>query len=72
MFSATARTGIAICPETAACVGALETLSADGWIGPNERVVIFNTGALQKYPEAMACDVPTIDPGGTVDYACLL
>ncbi len=71
MFSATARTGISICPETAACIGALEALSGDGWIGPKERVVIFNTGALQKYPEAMACDVPTIDPGGAVDYASL-
>ncbi|MEE8344030.1 MAG: threonine synthase [Woeseiaceae bacterium] len=71
MFSATARTGISICPETAACVGALEALSADGWIGPKERVVIFNTGALQKYPEAMACDVPTLDAGGPVDYASL-
>ena len=70
-FSATARTGISICPESAACVGALEALSADGWIADSDRVVIFNTGALQKYPEAMACDVPTLEADGPVDYASL-
>jgi threonine synthase len=41
--------GIAICPETAACIGALEQLAGEGWIKPHERVVIFNTGAAQKY-----------------------
>lgn len=50
--------GISICPETAACVGALEQLSNSGWIKSEERVVIFNTGAVQKYPEAMRCEMP--------------
>jgi threonine synthase len=54
--------GLAICPETAACIGALENLRAESWIKPDERVVIFNTGAVQKYPEAMQVDLPTIDP----------
>src|SRR5207253_1604901 len=54
--------GLAICPETAACIGALEKLRAASWIKPDEQVVIFNTGAVQKYPEAMQTKLPTIDP----------
>ncbi|REK19292.1 MAG: threonine synthase [Planctomycetota bacterium] len=55
--------GLAICPETAACIGALEALVAEEWIAPDERVVIFNTGAAQKYPEAMQAELPRIaDP----------
>jgi threonine synthase len=60
--------GIAICPETAACIGALERLAREGWIKPDERVVIFNTGAAQKYPEAMACDLPRIDKNQPLDW----
>jgi threonine synthase len=46
--------GLSICPETAACIGAFEKLRNENWIGTDEEVVIFNTGAAQKYPEAMA------------------
>ncbi|MDA7979050.1 MAG: threonine synthase [Pirellulales bacterium] len=60
MKMAIAAEGISICPEAAACVGALEQLAASGWIKPDERVVIFNTGAVQKYPEAMRCDLPQL------------
>jgi threonine synthase len=63
--------GIAVCPETAACVGALEMLAAEGWIGRDERVVIFNTGAMQKYPEAMATDLPRIDKDAPIDWGRL-
>ncbi len=52
--------GLAICPETAACIGALEQLRAENWIHPDEQVVIFNTGAAQKYPEAMQVELPHI------------
>jgi threonine synthase len=60
--------GIAVCPEAAACVGALERLTSEGWIRPNERVVLFNTGAVQKYPEAMAGDLPRIDKDRPIDW----
>jgi threonine synthase len=60
--------GLAICPESAACIGALERLRAESWIKPDERVVIFNTGAVQKYPEAMRSDLPTLDPA-QIDWA---
>jgi threonine synthase len=53
--------GIPVCPEAAACVGALESLTASGWIQPHERVVVFNTGAAQKYVEAIRSDLPRID-----------
>jgi threonine synthase len=42
--------GIGVCPEAAACVGAAESLSATGWISEDDRVVLFNCGAAQKYP----------------------
>ena len=53
-----AAEGIAICPETAACVGALQKLVDSDWIKRDESVVIFNTGAAQKYIEAIRCELP--------------
>ncbi|MED6315088.1 MAG: threonine synthase, partial [Verrucomicrobiota bacterium] len=43
--------GLAICPETAICMGVLEQLLANGDIQPKECVVVFNTGGALKYPE---------------------
>ncbi len=60
--------GIAVCPEAAACVGALEQLLASGSIRPDERVVLFNTGAAQKYPEAIASELPRLDIGKPIDW----
>jgi threonine synthase len=45
--------GIAFAPEAGACLGVLELLVAEGAIDPSERVVIFNTGAAQKYIEVL-------------------
>ena len=53
--------GLAICPETAVCFGALEILLARGDIKPDERIVVFNTGAAQKYPEAVQEKIPLLD-----------
>lgn len=60
--------GIAICPETAACIGALEQLTSSGWIRPEERVVVFNTGASQKYVEALTCELPKLDITQPIDW----
>jgi threonine synthase len=68
MNLASGSEGISICPETAACVGAMELLAADGWIRPDERVVIFNTGAAQKYSEAMTVDLPRLDKNTAIDW----
>lgn len=42
-------TGIFPAPEGAACLVAQTRLLADGWIRPDERVVLFNTGTGLKY-----------------------
>jgi len=64
--------GLAICPETAACIGALEQLIADNWIRSDEEVVIFNTGAAQKYPEAMQVDLPRLKSATEVNWQQIL
>ncbi len=48
-----ASEGIFFCPEGAACWAALEKLAAEGWVMPAEKVVVFNTGAGQKYLDSM-------------------
>jgi threonine synthase len=45
--------GIAFAPEAGACLGVLESLVAERAIDPDERVVVFNTGAAQKYVEVI-------------------
>ncbi len=60
--------GLAICPETAACIGALEKLREEKWIAADERVVIFNTGAAQKYPEAMQVELPRLTSPAEIDW----
>lgn len=68
MQRVTSLEGIAICPESAACVAALDQLAAAGWIRPHERVVIFNTGAAQKYIEALQGPVPRLDLSQPIDW----
>lgn len=60
--------GISICPETAACVGALELLTSEGWITRGERTVILNTAAAQKYVEIITLDLPRIDKDMPIDW----
>jgi threonine synthase len=38
-----------VCPEGAACLAALEPLADAGMLNKGERVVMFNTGSLEKY-----------------------
>ena len=62
--------GIAFAPEAGACLGVLELLVSEKAIHPDERVVIFNTGAAQKYVEAIGTDpLPRLPQ--TVDWATL-
>jgi threonine synthase len=63
--------GISFCPETAACLGAVESLTQSGWISSDEKVVVFNTGAGQKYLEAMATEMPKIDLSQPMDWDAL-
>jgi threonine synthase len=64
--------GISICPETAVCLDCLESLVAARQIRSDEEVVVFNTGAAQKYPEIVALDLPRIDKDRPVDYESLI
>ena len=45
--------GIALCPETAVCLDVLARLVKEGQIPRDEKVVVFNTGAVQKYVEVL-------------------
>ena len=61
----------AVCPEAAVCFDCLETLVRGGQVRPDEEVVVFNTGAAQKYPEVVPLDLPRLDKNKPVDYAAL-
>jgi threonine synthase len=69
MQLAAAREGIALCPETAVCLGALEILLKRGAMRPQERILVFNTGAAQKYPEAVHEKLPRLDIRQPIDWA---
>src|SRR5206468_1619486 len=64
--------GISFCPETAVCLDCLHDLVQSGQIKPDEEVVVFNTGAAQKYPEIVRLDLPRLDKNRPIDYARLL
>jgi threonine synthase len=64
--------GVAICPETAVCFDCLEKLRADGQIRRDEEIIVFNTGAGQKYPEAVPLNLPRIDKNKPVNYEGLI
>ena len=69
MRRASAAEGIAVCPETAVCFDCLEALKASGDVRPGETVVVFNTGAAQKYLEALPFTLPRLDAGRPVAEA---
>jgi threonine synthase len=71
MRCAASLEGVAVCPETAVCLDCLENLCATGWIRPDEEVVVFNTGAAQKYPEVVPMSLPRLDKDRPVDYESL-
>jgi threonine synthase len=64
--------GIAICPETAVCFDVLERLVQTGQVGRDEEILVFNTGAAQKYPEAVKLDLPRLDKNRAIDYAAFV
>ncbi len=45
--------GLFLCPEGAACIPALRKLAGAGWIQPDEKVVVFNTGSGLKYLDVL-------------------
>jgi threonine synthase len=63
--------GISLCPESAVCLDCLEALVRQGRVKADEDVVVFNTGAVQKYLEAFPLDLPLVDCTKAVDYRAL-
>ena len=63
--------GISFCPESAACVGAAEALARSGWLRPDDRVVIYNCGAAQKYAHVPVPELPLVRKGEAVDWAAV-
>jgi len=45
--------GLFAAPEGAATLAALERLVRDGWVAPDERIVLFNTGLGLKYLDVL-------------------
>jgi threonine synthase len=64
--------GVSVCPESAACVGAAIQLLATGWIRPDERVLLYNCGAAQKYVDVAPLDLPRIPAGEFKDWDRIL
>lgn len=60
MRRAASLEGIALCPETAICLDALEIALARGFVKRDEKIVVFNTGAAQKYLEVLDCAPPRL------------
>jgi threonine synthase len=50
--------GIFAAPEGGACVAALKKLLANGFLNPEERIAIYNTGSGLKYLEAYSSRFP--------------
>ena len=46
--------GLFLSPEGAAATAAYDHLLASGWLSPDQRVVLFNTGAGLKYADVTA------------------
>jgi threonine synthase len=76
MALASSLEGVSLCPETAACLDVLERALREGSIRRDERIVIFNTGAAQKYVEAMSQPPvpapPRLDCTQPVDWFAVL
>jgi threonine synthase len=71
MRQAAGLEGISLCPETAVCLDCLEMMVAAGGIRPDEEVVVFNTGASQKYPETVPLALPRLDKDRPIRYESL-
>ena len=61
MEKACSLEGISLCPESGVCLDVLAKLHAAGEVGPADRVLVWNTGAAQKYLECLPANLPTID-----------
>jgi len=68
MVLAASSEGIALCPEAAVCLGALEVLLQFGEIKPDDRILLFNTGSALKYPEAVRESLHHVDINKPIEW----
>jgi len=54
--------GLFVCPEGAAAVAAFKHLAAQGYLHPEQRVVLFNTGSGLKYAELVKSEFYRLNP----------
>lgn len=59
--------GAFVCPEGAATLAAAKKLRDEGWISPEERVVLLNTGTGIKYPETVHVEAPLLAPDDEIE-----
>lgn len=57
------KEGTFICPEGAATLSAAMKLAKEGWVRPEEKVVLLNTGSGMKYPETVRVEAPVLNVG---------
>jgi threonine synthase len=55
--------GVFVCPEGATTLAACHRLRAEGWLRPDDEVVLVNTGAGIKYLDTVERQVPVLEPG---------
>ncbi len=58
--------GLFLCPEGAATVTAARALRRQGWIGPDDEVVLLNTGSGLLYPGSVAVDMTPVPRDGAI------
>lgn len=56
--------GVLPCPEGAMTVAAAGALRRSGWIAEDDEVVLLNTGAGNKYGDALEVTLPVLDRAG--------
>jgi len=61
--------GLPICPETAICLDAFARALEQGTADGSGTTVLFNTGAVQKYVEAIDVDPPRLRLGEPIDWS---
>jgi threonine synthase len=59
--------GLLLSPEGAAATAAYDHLITSGWLSPEEKVVIFNTGAGLKYADVIAAAMHLEPPAAATD-----
>jgi threonine synthase len=63
--------GLLPCPEGAMTVAAAAALRRSNWIREDDEVVLLNTGAGNKYPDALEVTLPVLDKAGVPTGASL-